>query len=182
MSISLSAVHAAGARRDKPDVKSDILPPLFARSTHLLGWQGLSATLPADWNLASYGGDALKGNLRADDEDGARFELRWEKPPRSVDLAQSVAGFVQTLEKQAKKNKQAFEAAAKEPRLVSRSRKRKSQLVNFGWTGERDSPAGQGWGVSWECADCGRVIVAQIIGRGHERPEKVRALATARAF
>jgi hypothetical protein len=62
---------------------------------------------------------------------------------------------------------------------VAKSRKRKAQLVNFGWIGEHDDvPDGQGWGVAWECSDCGRVVVAHLIGRGLERPEKVQRLAT----
>lgn len=179
MSTSVSPTQPAGPQPagSHSAKRNDALPPLFARPTRLLGWQGLSATMPDDWNLASYGGDHASGNLRVDDDDGARFELRWEQPSGSVDLSVSVARFVETLERQAKKNKQKFEAA-KDPRLISRSRKRKTQLVCFGWTGERDAPAGQGWGVSWQCADCGRVIVAQIIGRGRERPERVRELAT----
>ncbi|MBV9467716.1 MAG: hypothetical protein JOZ57_00555, partial [Abitibacteriaceae bacterium] len=53
------------------------LPALFATETHLLGWQGLTVTLPSDWNLKTFGGDATKGDLRVDDADGPRLELRW---------------------------------------------------------------------------------------------------------
>lgn len=152
------------------------LPPLFATETHLLGWQGITATLPANWNLASFGGGAAAGNLRADDEDGPRLELRWERPKATPDLEQSIARFVETLARQAKKQKQPFTPAAR-PRLVSKSRRGKNQVVNFGWTGDREAIAGHGWGVSWHCAECGRVVVAHIIGRGSERPDRAQRLA-----
>ncbi|MBV9866322.1 MAG: hypothetical protein JO316_13300 [Abitibacteriaceae bacterium] len=154
------------------------LPALFATETHLLGWQGLTVTLPSDWNLKTFGGDATKGDLRVDDADGPRLELRWEKPQKGIDLARSVTLFTEQLVRQAKKRGEAFQLADN-PRLLSKARKRKAQLENFGWVGERgDVLLGQGWGVAWQCADCGRVVVAHLIGRGLEKQDKMQRLAT----
>jgi len=91
-------------------------------------------------------------------------------------LEHSVSRFVDTLARQAKKQKQPFTPVAK-AHLVSKSRRGKHQVVNFGWTGDREAVAGHGWGVSWHCAGCGRVMVAHLIGRGRERPEKMQRLA-----
>lgn len=154
------------------------LPALFATDTQLLGWQGMTVILPVDWNLASFGGNATSGNLRVDDGDGPRLELRWEQPKNAPNLERSITQFLDRLEREAKKKQQHFQAAD-HPHLVAKTRKRKGQLVNFGWTGESgDVPAGHGWGVAWQCGECGRVVLAHIIGRGLEKPEKVQKLAS----
>jgi hypothetical protein len=152
---------------------------LFASATHVLGWQGLTVTLPEEWNLAVFAGNNEKGNLRVDDGDGPRLELRWEQPKGSPDLERSIEQFLDHLEKDAKKRGQPSRRA-KDPKLVQRSRKRKSQLVNFGWVGERSEEIiGQGWGLGWQCAECGRVVVAHLIGRGLENPGRTQRLAAA---
>ncbi len=115
------ATRAPRCRRLKLEAGRGAFPPLFATQTHLLGWQGMTATLPANWNLASFGGGAVTGTLRVDDEDGPRLELRWEQP-RTPDLEHSVSRFVDTLARQAKKQKQPFTPVAR-PRLVSKSRR-----------------------------------------------------------
>jgi hypothetical protein len=152
------------------------LPSLFATETTLFGWQGLSATLPATWNLASFGGKDEKGELRIDDEEGARLELRWETPKGDVDIERSIDNFLKNLGKTAEKRGLEFEIV-NGVRLVSKSSKRKAQLVNFGWKGDRDEPVSQGWGVGWKCDDCGRVVVAHMMGRGNESADKVQRLA-----
>jgi hypothetical protein len=159
-----------------PRTKDTRVPPLFARETHLLGWQGLTLTIPENWNLGQFGGTHRKGQIRVDDEDGPRLEISWEQPASGVDIARSVENLLQTLQRDAKKRKSRFVPEEK-VRVVSKSRKRKNQLTSFGWTGEREDIAGQGWGVSWQCPDCGRVLVGHLIGRGRERPERVRELA-----
>jgi hypothetical protein len=143
-----------------------------------LGWQGFTCPLPADWNLASFGGDAKKGTLRVDDGDGPRIELRWETPEKPIDLHKSIVTFLTRLERAAKKKKQAFEAADS-PLIVAKSRKPKAQLVNFGWTSDGSEPlAAHGWGTAWQCAECGRVVVAHLIGRASEKPRTAQLKAT----
>ena len=151
---------------------------LFASRKHWLGWQGFTLTLPSDWDLAQFGGTQEKGTLRIDDGDGPRIELRWETPPKSIDLERSIADFLSSLERNAKKKKQRFDAAD-HPHIVAKSRKQKAQLVNFGWTGDSDEHlAAHGWGTSWHCAECGRVVVAHLMGRGGEKPRAAQQLAT----
>lgn len=150
----------------------------FAARQHWLGWQGFTLTLPSDWNLASYGGDTKKGTLRIDDGDAPRIELRWETPNAPVNLEKSIDDFVQRMARDAKKKKRAFHAAD-HPAIVAKSRKPKVQLVNFGWTGDDSQPmASHGWGTAWQCADCGRIVVAHLIGRASEKPRVAQQLAT----
>lgn len=153
------------------------LPELFARETQLFGWQGLTAITPQDWTLRSFSGAHDKGNLRLVDDDGLRLEILWEKPRAGADVAKSIEVFLSGLEKEAKKKKKAFRRAD-HPHLVDKKGRNRPQLVNFGWIGEADDPtASQGWGSAWECGQCGRVVVAHVVGRRGEATGKVQRLA-----
>ena len=143
---------------------------------HLLGWQGTTITIPENWNLTQFKGDAQKGQLRVDDEDAPRMEIRWETPTATIDIERSVDKLMTSLARAAKKRREPFIRAEK-PFVVAKSRKRKDRLTNFGWIGGSSSLAAQSWGVSWQCPDCKRVVVAHILGRGDEKPERVRELA-----
>ena len=145
-------------------------------TTHLLGWQGATIDIPENWNLAQFKGDSQKGQLRIDDEDAPRLEVRWETPTAAIDIEKSVYKLMTSLERSAKKRHEPFERQEK-PLVVAKSRKRKDRVTNFGWIGDTSSLAAQSWGVSWQCPDCKRVVVAHILGRGDEKPERVRELA-----
>lgn len=152
------------------------MPSLFAVDTQFFGWQGMTITMPSNWTMTSFGGNNEQGYLRIDDEEVPRLELRWEKPKTEVDLDLSVEKFLDVLVRAAKKKKEHFEIVP-DLRLVSKSRKRKEQILSFGWAGEKNSPVGQGCGVIWKCGDCGRVVVGHIMGRGAENAETVQRLA-----
>lgn len=153
------------------------MPLLFGRPTHVLGWQGFTAVLPENWNPAKFGGNRLNGDLRVDDEDGPRLELRWEANKGHVNVEKSVTDFLKRLEKDAKKRKQPFEIV-EDVRLVSRGRKGKDQITSFAWRGGGEKLAGHGYGVAWSCPDCGRVTFGHLLGRAHEKPAKIERLAT----
>ena len=151
--------------------------PSFAVRQHWIGWQGFTFTVPGEWNLASFGGDAKKGTLRVDDGDGPRIELIWETPAATVNLEKSIDDFLQKLARNAKKQKRPFQAAD-HPAIVPKNRKPKAQLVNFGWTSDDSEPlAAHGWGTAWRCGDCGRVVVAHLFGRAGEKPRSVQQWA-----
>lgn len=152
------------------------LPLLFGQETQLFGWQGLTAVMPAAWNLAHFGGDAANGNIRIDDEEGPRLELRWQKPNNAVDLDRSIERFLESLAKASKKRGTEFQVDAP-PKLVSKTRKRKAQIVQFAWIGDREEHAAHGCGLAWHCEDCGRVLVAHMTGGGKEKREKTQRLA-----
>jgi hypothetical protein len=180
--IYFPPAHAMGRRMSTSTTSSQPrsgsrLPPLFATATHLLGWQGLTLTIPEEWNLAAFQGDHKAGNLRVDDGDGPRLELRWEQPAGAVDIERSIEKFIDRLEKQAARRKESFKRVSN-PHVLNLLHPGKEQVVNFGWSGEQaKGVATHGYGMAWLCRDCGRVVVAHLIGRGREKTDKTRRLA-----
>jgi hypothetical protein len=175
--VSSPPSHESAVAR-KAETRWSRSASLFAAHKHWIGWQGFTFTLPADWNLASFGGEAPKGTLRVDDGDGPRIELRWETPQAAVDLEKSIADFVNRLARDAKKKKRSFNQASHPP-IVQKSRKPKAQLVNFGWTSDNAEPlAAHGWGTAWQCKTCGRVVVAHLLGRATEKPRAAQHMAS----
>jgi len=157
---------------------SSDLTRLFGRERRLLGWQGLTLSHPAEWFLRSFGGSHLKGSLRLFDDDGLRLELLWEKPRAQTDVPGSIQKLLGSLEKDAKKAKKPFRIAD-HPDLLPRKRKEREQATSFGWSGYSSDPlATQGWGASWQCSHCGRVLVAHMIGRSHEGSREMQKLAS----
>lgn len=145
---------------------------------NVLGWEGFTLTIPRYWTLASFAGNREKGNFRITDDDGTRIEIVWETPKGTPNLERSIENLSKSWEKAAKKKKQPFESV-KNPPIVAKTRKKKEQLINFGWKGDSKDPlAAHGWGVGWHCAECKRVVVAHLVGRGNETPGKAQKLAT----
>jgi hypothetical protein len=106
--------------------------------------------------------------------------LRWETLERADDklVERSVSKFLQTIERKHKKEKLPFQAA-NHPHIVSKSRKQKAQLVNFGWTGDDSEPlVAHGWGTAWHCSTCNRVVFAHLMGRGKEKSRVAQGFAT----
>ena len=153
------------------------LPPLFGRTRHLLGWQGFTATVPADWNPGKVAGNRLQGDLRVDDENGVRLEIRWEKSKHKPDIAKSIVNFQKQLEKDAKKRGENFQIVD-EAKVVSRGKKRKEQVTSFGWIGAADSSTSCGFGAAWFCPVCERTTFAHVVGQRGERAEKIERLAS----
>lgn len=150
--------------------------PLWGRARHLLGWQGLTLQVPIEWNPGRVSGVRERGDMRVDDPDGARLELRWETPKTEVNIAKTVENFVSTLAKQAKKEKRPFTSVG-DAHLVSKHKKGKNRTVSFGWTSDNSGDAPCGYGVAWSCPHCNRVVVAHLLGQNHEAPRRVERAA-----
>ncbi len=156
---------------------SSPLPPLFGKARRPLGWQGYSTEIPHDWNPGKFSGTRARGDLRVDDDLGVRFELRWEHAAKTPNVEKSVSIFLQTLQKDAKKRKAAFQIVSG-THVVSRSKKRKEQVVSFGWTGDAQAEASCGFGAAWYCPTCERVTFAHIVGQANEKITKIERLAS----
>lgn len=150
--------------------------PLFGRARRLLGWQGYTAQLPTEWNPGKFSGKRNNGDLRVDDEDGTRFELRWEETQKTPDVEKSIANFLKQLEKTARKNGDEFRVDEK-AHTVSKGRKRKEQVTSFGWIGAPDALTSCGYGAAWSCPVCKRVTFAHVLGHSGEKPDKIERLA-----
>ena len=151
--------------------------PLFGHNRRLMGWQGYLAHLPESWNPGKFSGKRNNGDIRVDDEDGTRLELRWEETKKTPDVARSIENFLNQLEKAAKKRDEAFQID-ENAHTVSKGRKRKEQVTSFGWIGAPDAPSSCGYGAAWSCPVCNRVTFAHVIGHAHEKPGKIMRLAS----
>ena len=159
-----------------PATQTPAPSPLFGRSRRLLGWQGYVAHLPDSWNPGKFAGKRASGDIRVDDEDGTRLELRWEETKKTPDVEKSVANFLKQLEKNAAKNKQEFQID-ENAHTVSKGRKRKDQVTSFGWIGAPGAQTSCGYGAAWSCPVCNRVTFAHVVGHAGDKPGKIMRLA-----
>jgi hypothetical protein len=153
------------------------LPLLFGQARRALGWQGYSTEIPETWNPGKFSGTRAKGDLRVDDEGGVRLELRWESTKKTPDVEKSVNNFLQTLDKDAKKRKTAFQIV-EGTHIVSKGKKRKDQVTSFGWIGEEKASSSCGFGAAWYCSTCDRVTFAHVVGHPNEKPSKIERMAS----
>ena len=141
-----------------------------------MGWQGYLAHLPASWNPGKFSGKRNNGDIRVDDEDGTRLELRWEETRKTPDVARSIENFLNQLEKSAKKRGETFQID-ENAHTVSKGRKRKEQVTSFGWIGAPGAQTSCGYGAAWSCPVCNRVTFAHVLGHANDKPGKIMRLA-----
>ena len=55
---------------------------------HEFAWDGLSFSVPADWNLALYSYRNRVVSVRMEDDEAVRLELDWTRPPRPVEASE----------------------------------------------------------------------------------------------
>ncbi len=151
-------------------------PTSAEKTRRTLGWQGYTTLVPAGWNPGKFSGTRERGDLRVDNENGVRLELRWEESTKAPDIERSVANFLQTLQKDAKKRRTNFKIVA-DAKVVSRGRKRKEQVTSFGWLGDAAGEVTGGFGAAWVCPTCKRVTFAHVVGQRGEKAAKIERLA-----
>ena len=128
----------------------------------LLAWQGLSLTVPADWTVGAVSGDRIEGYLRVDSADTPRLEVRWSNSKGAPDLSRTVQRYLTSLQRD-KKQPEPVEVDA-ESRFISKRKVGKDDMRPFTWQGKQ-----AGYGVAWYCKTCGRIIIAQALGRPDEK-------------
>ncbi|BDI31959.1 hypothetical protein CCAX7_40100 [Capsulimonas corticalis] len=129
-----------------------------------VGWQGVTANTPDAWNLAAYGGDARVGNIRIDNGETAGnavmgVEIRWSRPKKALsaaDLEKRLDQYLTSVDKGAKKQKLSADTKSK-PLEDRRFPVRTAR--SFHWRVDR-----KGVGRIWHCAECGRLMIAQVVG------------------
>lgn len=129
----------------------------------LVGWQGVTLKAPAGWEPDALSGSREEGYLRLVDSEMPRLELKWATGPGlGRPLAEVLDSYLATIEKQAKKEHRELKVR-RNTRLLSRRRLRKAALECYGWKAEQ-----QALGAAWSCEQCGRTVIAQVLGAPDE--------------
>lgn len=137
------------------------MPPINTDKWVLVGWQGLSFTIPDDWNIGAIGGGKTDGYLRFDDPDMPRLEVKWADAGKGfVDLDKIVEKYLREMTK-GKKNQT---EVSRDVKLASKRKLRGKKAPKFfSWKGDA-----QGFGAAWYCADCHKTVIVQVMGRLNE--------------
>lgn len=122
----------------------------------LVGWQGVTARTPADWNLGALGGDVRSGYLRVDDEHMPRLEIKWSYG--KVDTNKVLTRYLGQLGKKTRRSSQMV--VQRDTHLVSNRLQPGRSLQCFSWQGDRQ----QAHGLIWRCQGCQRTVIAQVLG------------------
>ncbi len=127
--------------------------------TSLIGWQGLTLTVPSDWNIGVIGGDRQSGYLRIDGVTMPRVEIKWQLAGKSgVNLERTLEKFLKGFTKEVSKRKMPVEIR-RHVKVISKRQKQKTDILGFAWKADH-----QGCGVLWHCPDCDRIVIAQVLG------------------
>jgi hypothetical protein len=123
-----------------------------------MGWQGLTALVPASWHIGMIGGDKQEGHLRLDDDKMPRLMIKWSTSETAVALSSKVNDYLNELGKRARKRKEPLEVNRK-VHVVGKRSKGKGDVQAYAWRGECQS-----YGAAWHCPDCHRVVMAEVMG------------------
>jgi len=118
-----------------------------------VGWQGIVLKAPADWGLAAVTGDRDKGYFRVDSPSASAVEVRWSAAKSPPDLAARAGEFLDSMRREGRKRKARFSGKIEAKRGLP-----PGTPVRFTWKGDRN-----GYGLLRYCAECGRVMIAQVV-------------------
>jgi hypothetical protein len=116
----------------------------------LVGWQGVIAEVPENWNLSAVSAPSESGYFRIDSPGTMSLEVKWKGNAEKADLESSLEAFLKNLKIQAKKNRTEFEYKTKA---------RPDGTLSFTWKSDRHAH-----GRIWKCEMCNNVIIAQVTG------------------
>lgn len=130
-----------------------------------MGWQGVTLRVPPAWNLVSYGGDTKAGSLRLDNGEVAGrgvlgVDIRWipiKGRLTEADLDKRLTQYLDSIVKGAKRSKTPATTQAKP--LDAPNHPERVGVHSFGWKADRKAV-----GRIWHCGECGRVLIAQVVG------------------
>jgi len=132
----------------------------------VLGWQGITLKAPGGWEPDALAGTREEGYLRLVDGDMPRLELKWATASGAAKpVARVLDDYLATIQKQAKSQNWELKVR-RDVRLLSRRQTRKMALECYGWEAEQ-----QAVGAAWYCRQCGRTVIAQVLGMVGEEIE-----------
>ncbi len=135
-----------------------------AQSWKPFGWQGVSLTVPADWDLVYTRGHRRSGQIRLADSEAVRLEVRWQAGPSKRSPAAAVDAHLQRLRRKARKDGVPF-AAHRDLRLGSPVG---MQAVCYRWEADRRALA-----MVSRCTECGRTVHLQMPGPAAAVPKRL---------
>jgi hypothetical protein len=130
-----------------------------------VGWQGMTLLAPPAWNLVGYGGDAKSGNLRLDNgelqaQGVLGMDIRWipvKSKITDADLEKRLRQYLDSVEKSAKRQK--ISAVVQIKAITDARHPERTGLRMFTWKADQRAV-----GRIWHCTECGRVVIAQVLG------------------
>ncbi len=150
----MSVVIEHGARRAvRPDWKTT-------------GWQGLTLQTPSAWNLVAFSGERATGSLRMDNGElhgqAVGVEVRWSQIKGRItdkDLEKRLERYFAGVRKSLRRQK--VEVDAKSRAVTDERHPERDLSRTFSWRADRRAT-----GRVWHCTECGRLVIAQVIGAG----------------
>ena len=140
-------------------VRSDLNLKQAAKKWTVIGWQGLTLPVQADWHLGCVQGTRDKGYVRIDDDERVRAEIRWEKPAKKPEAFSLLADrLLRQMEKFGRK-KEAF-TIKRDVRVAAPPGR---EFECFETKGKVTS-----YGCLMRCESCGRIILGRVIGTSHD--------------
>ncbi len=132
--------------------------------TTLIGWQGISVRVPADWTLAAVGGERKSGSLRVTDGRMPRLQVKWSS--KRTDLDRTRKQYIKRLT--TRRRRPTGLEVNTDVRVLSKRAKPKKEILTFAWRGPTC-----GMGALWNCEICGRSLIAQVSWRPEEEGRKI---------
>ena len=129
------------------------------RSFKTFGWQGISLTVPENWELVFTQGSYQSGYVRLADEESVRMEVRWQAARGPGTPADAVDAHLARLKKDARKKGSAFDVQ-RELNLASPAGK---TAECYRWTADNQALA-----MVSRCSACNRIVHVQLLGEPHE--------------
>lgn len=129
---------------------------------HLIGWDGITVRVPPEWDMGAISREEKGGYLRADDQEMPRLEIKWHSSDGFVDMEQVVSQYLKQMQRSRKRGQQPVHIE-REVKVISRRKVKKDKLQTFAWHAEQDA-----CGAAWLCRQCGRVVIAQVMGPAGE--------------
>lgn len=130
-----------------------------------MGWQGMTMQVPPAWNLVAYGGDSKAGSLRLDNGEFQPHgvlgvDIRWIPVKGKVteaDIEKRLTQYLDSIVKSAKRQKVVAATQVKDVQDALHPERTGGRA--FTWKADRKAV-----GRIWHCGECGRVIIAQVLG------------------
>jgi hypothetical protein len=123
-----------------------------------IGWQGITVCVPKGWDPVVIGGTWDSGYLQIADSTTIRMEIKWKRVKGEVNLPLILDRFISEIKQRAAKKKSYVEVE-RDAKLIDRKKVlEKKGALTFSW-----ESIAKAYGVVYQCPECKRVIIAQVI-------------------